>query len=243
MNKIFTFSFFLFLTIDAQSQNKSDQIEIKPFIRTDSYPEFSYNYAGRVSTDNLKMKGKNWGITLNYKHSLKNNFNLNGGLGYYNYSFDKLENINTQFGKSETRPIKYPSLTNLGYYTDAYHYNSISLNIGIEKFIYLKKDLLLITGIEFSNYFTFSQFYHISYQGTPVYKNKVNRLFGHSLCLNISLLKQVGKIQIGPVIVLPVFDSWKKDNVFQGEVNSEYRNKWLNGIGLGISCNFFINKK
>lgn len=243
MYKIITFSIFLIFGINGQCQKKINQIEIKPFIRRDSYPEFSYNYAGRVSTDHLKMKGKSWGINLNYKYALKNNINLKGGLGYYNYSFDKLENINTQFGVSDTRPIKYPSLTNLGYYTDGYHYNNILINLGIEKLIYLKKELILITGMELNNYFTFSQVYHISYQGTAAYKNKANRLFGHSLGLNISLVKQIGKMYIGPVLVLPVFDTWKKDNIFQGEVNSEYRNKWINGIGLGISCNFLLKKK
>jgi hypothetical protein len=50
------------------------------------------------------------------------------------------------------------------------------------------------------------------------------------------------KMKIGPVLILPVFDAWKKDDVFREE-SSAYRNKWFKGIGLGVSCNFLLNKK
>jgi len=217
MYKIFSFLIFLFFGINVLGQKKINQIEIKPFIGIDWYPEFSYHYLGRASTDFLKMRGISWGINLNYKYALKNNFFLKGGLGYYKYSFGKLENLNTQFGSSDARPIKYPSFTNLGYYTDAYYYNNMVFTLGIEKLIYLKKELILSTGLEINNYFTISQVYHISYAGTPDYKNSISRLFAHSLDLNISLLKQIGKMQIGPVLVLPIFDAWKKDYVFLEE--------------------------
>jgi hypothetical protein len=104
-----------------------------PFVRIDWYPEISFNYAGRYSTDYLKMKGESWGIDLNYKYALDNSINLKAGLGYFRYSFNKLENYNSLFGNSNIRPIDYPSFNNLGYYTDAYFYNSLSLNIGAEK--------------------------------------------------------------------------------------------------------------
>jgi hypothetical protein len=112
-----------------------------------------------------------------------------------------------------------------------------------KKFFYLKSKLFFITGLALSNYLTLSQKYNISYQGTPPYDVNKTRLFGHSLNLDFSLLKQYHKIQIGPTIILPVFACWKKDNVFEGEVSTEYRSKWFNGIGLGISCNLSVNKK
>ena len=224
--------------ITAQSQQKLGRIEIKPYVRFDSYPEFSYNIAGRPSTDYLKMEGTSWGLNTYYRFPMYKGFNLKGGLGYYKYSFTTLANHNTQFGNGDSRAIIYPSFFQPVYTTDNYYYNSIAINLGIEKIIKLKNDFFIVSGVELNNYFTVSQSYHITSQGSQPYKNTSSRFFGHSVTLDFSLLKQIKETQIGPILILPVFDNWKKDNVFPGESNSENRNKWFNGIGFGISFNF-----
>ena len=238
MKTLFISSYLMLYFITAQSQQKLGRIEIKPYVRFDSYPEFSYNIAGRPSTDYLKMEGTSWGLNTYYRFPMYKGFNLKGGLGYYKYSFTTLENHNTQFGSGDSRVIIYPSFFQPVYTTDNYYYNSIAIKLGIEKIIKLKNDFFIVSAVELNNYFTVSQSYHITFQGSQPYKNTSTRFFGHSVTLDFSLLKQIKETQIGPILILPVFDNWKKDNVFPGESNSENRNKWFNGIGFGISFNF-----
>ena len=59
-----------------RGQKQNNHIEIYPFVRLDYFPEFSYHYGGRFSTDYLKMKGTSYGISLSYKYSLKKNIFL-----------------------------------------------------------------------------------------------------------------------------------------------------------------------
>jgi hypothetical protein len=57
------------------------------------------------------------------------------------------------------------------------------------------------------------------------------------------LFKKTDKIEIGPSLIVPVFDIWKQDVVFPEENSADSRTKWFSGIGLGISINFLISKK
>ncbi len=238
MKKLFISSYLMLYFINVQSQQILGRIEIRPYVRCDWYPEFSYNIGGRPSTDYLKIEEISWGFNAYYRYPTKKGINFKGGLGYYKYSFTTLENYNTHFGSADARIIIYPSFFQPTYATNNYYYNNIAINLGIEKIIKLKNDLFIVSGIELNNYCTVSQAYHMTFQGSQPYKNTSSRFFGHSVTINFSLLKQIKETQIGPILILPVFDNWKKDSIFPGENSSEYRNKWFNGIGFGISFNF-----
>lgn len=95
-----------------------------------------------------------------------------------------------------------------------------------------------------SNYYVVSEYYHLSFNpaGSQDYRKKIKRYFGSSFSLNVSILKKYKKFSIGPSLIFPVFDTWKKDNTFPEEANSGSRSKWFNGIGLGLSCNYSLLK-
>jgi hypothetical protein len=149
-------------------------------MRLDYYPEFSYNVGGRPSNDYLKMRGISWGTVANFKYPLGKKIKVKAGLGFYNYSFNHLEHENSLFGKGKSREIDYPSTTNFNFTTDRYYYRSILLNIGIEKELLLKQNLILAIGPELNNYYTVSQKYHLTYQSIN-YKRNENSFFGHSI--------------------------------------------------------------
>jgi hypothetical protein len=69
------------------------------------------------------------------------------------------------------------------------------------------------------------------------------RFFGLSTLVNVGLIKQVGKIRLGPMISIPIYDMWKQDAVFPEESNINVRSKWLRGIVAGISFNYLLIKK
>ena len=239
----------LILSMTSIAQKRASQIEINPYFRWDWYPKFIYSI-NSVNSNTVKIIGKSFGINASYKISLKNRFYLKTGIGYYKYSFNKIDQNNSLFGKSNERVIEdyippgniTPSLI---FSTSKYWYNSIAVNIGIEKHVELKKNIKIVLGSDISSYFTFSQIYHITYPypNGDKYKPSKGRFFGNAAKINVGIQKQFKEITLGPTIILPVYDNWKQDKVFPQENNSKSRSKWWAGIGIGMSCNYLINKK
>ncbi len=226
-------------------QKLSNQIEFTPFIRLDRYPKFSNVFNGPASTDYIIMKGISFGLYLAYKIPITRSVLLKPGIGYYKYSFNNIKKENTLFGKSTGRDINFVSPVYITFFTDKYRYNTIMANIGVEKIFNSKKNIQIVTGINWNNYFAISEYYHLVYnpEGSQDYLKNNKRYFGSSVYINISLLKKFQKVSIGPSLILPVFDNWKMDETFPEETNSSSRSKWLNGIGLGISFNYSLIKK
>lgn len=230
----------------AGAQNQATTaIEVNPFVRFDSYPEFSYVLNGRPSIDYVTMKGTSFGLNLAYQIPLSKSIVLKPGIGFYKYSFTKISKINTLFGKANSRDIAFLSPLYIPFYTDYYRYTTISLNINSEKVVDIAKDFQFVGGLNLNNYITVSQYYHLTNnpEGSQDFKKSDFRYFGSSVYLNADLLKRFGRIRLGPSIILPVFDSWKTDETFPTETNGGSRNKWLKGIGFGISLNYSLNKK
>jgi hypothetical protein len=240
---------FLFLLISYCSlgQKEKGLIEINPYIRLDWYPQFSYAI-NSINTNFVNIKGTSWGINIAYKIHLPKKFYLKPGLGYYKYSFNKIGKENTSYGKSDKRHIGFPSSLLIPFFTDKYWYNTFSASIGIEKVFISKYDLQIITGINFSKYYTYSQIYHITYNNpdnpiTNPYKLSNNRVFGFSTNLHAGIVKRIGKFNLGPSFIIPIFNTWKQDETFPEEDNANSRNKWLRGIGVGLSFNYSLLPK
>jgi hypothetical protein len=232
-------------------QNPNSQIEINLYLRWDSYPKFNYAI-NSVSTNSVKINGCSFGIDFAYKIPIRNRLYLKTGLGYYKYAFNKIDDVNSLFNSSPDNSrivdgyILPGNITpSIIFSTDRYWYNTISLNIGIERHINLQKKMLLVLGASFSKYYTFSQNYHITYPspGGDNYKQKNGRYFGFGGKIHIGLQKQVKKTSLRPTIILPIYDSWKLDKMFPQEENSMSRNKWLSGFGIGMVCSYTLSKK
>ncbi|MCW3117735.1 MAG: hypothetical protein JWM28_1817 [Chitinophagaceae bacterium] len=235
----------LFFSIFSFSQKSGSRLEINPFIRTDAYSKFSYQTGG-ITRDEVTIKGTSWGLNLSYKIPLKNNFSVKAGLGYYRYSFNKIDHLNTTFGHSDKRIIGYPSTYYLLFATNKYWYNTVSVNTALERAFIIKNNTQVIGGLNLSNHITYSQYYHIpvDYPVGPKHgrytRNKI-RYFGTSANVYFSLVQKIGNIQIGPSFIIPVYDTWKQDYVFPEEYDSGTRSKWLRGIGIGLVFSIPLN--
>jgi hypothetical protein len=239
--KILTITLFLFSAI-ASAQKAKDQVEINPIIRYDAFPEFTY---GNPIVHYLKMKGLSWGINTNYKKAFAHHYYLKLGIGYYKYTFSKLYSHGAGFIKGNERPVNYPSTLWITFGTDKYWYNTISGNIGLERWFALSKNLKIISGVNWNHYFTYSKHYDITYgsYGSTISTNYVvpqKRYFGYSVNLIAGIQKQLKSFSIGTSIIIPIYDRWKKDEKF-GENENEGRNKWFNGIGLGVTLSKELN--
>ena len=239
MKKLFVVSLFLVLFNCSFGQKIKSQIEVTPFTRYDKYPGFSYNLLGRASTDFLKMQGLSWGIDVNYKRLLIQHLYIKAGIGYYRYTFNKLDNLNSVFGNGDARFVDYPGPNFDLYLTHKYWYNNLSANIGLERSYNLKNDVLITTGVNWRHYFTYSKRFNIKYGSTgsdinTKYVVSDFRYFGNSINVQLAITKPIDKFFIGPYIIIPVYDYWKKDEKFD-ENEREGRKKWLGGLGVGIT--------
>ena len=226
----------MLLHYDSLAQ-RSSAIEINPFLRTDSYPGFLYRIDG-VIHDSINLRGTSWGVNISYNLPVSRSSILKLGLGYYRHRFDKIININTLFSESDSRNIYFPGAY-IVYSTDKYFYNIISVNTSFEKQFISKKEIQVSGGLQLANHITFSQNYHITapYPLGPAqgrYTQNKLRYFGSSVSVYFSMMKKFGAIQIGPSLIIPVFEGWKQDAVFPGENNASMRTKWLRGIGGGL---------
>lgn len=252
MKILFLILYFSFCTNFIFGQKNYNQIEVNLYTQRDWYPEFSYSI-NPTNSYFVKIRGISWGINANYKLSLCKNLYLEAGVGYYKYSFNKINSNNTQFGKGSARVIAFPSPLYVIFVTNKYWYNTVSTNIGIEKMFDVNNNWKISTGLSLTNYYTFSQTYHMT-PDYPVgprhhkYKRKNTQYFGLSTFVELGLFKKFRKINMGPVLMLPVYNVWKQDKVFpknenSPENNSDERHKWFRGIGFGISCNYSLTKK
>lgn len=192
----------------------------------------------------IKLKGRSWGIQPGFKFPVKNNFFAKVGLGYYKYSFDDIQATTRLFGTRDGRLVKriiYPGLSStFAYATKKYWYNTISATIGIEKLFNAKKNWSIIAGIDLTNCYTFSQRYVLS---TITYKEGDSHYFGLSANISAGLQKRYGKLSVGPKLLIPVFNLWKKNEMFPPEEDDKSRSKWMGGFGPGINLNYSLSKK
>lgn len=253
MTRLILILFFGFFSNIVLAQKKSAWLEINPFVRMDKYPEFSYSL-NPTNSYYAKINGTSWGINSNYKFELEKGLFLKFGAGFYRYAFNKIDGKNTlsTFFKFPTRVLNFPSPVYIIFVTDKYWYNTISANFGVAKTWDIHHGWKLNTGIDLTNYFTFSQVYHMT-RPYPVgppnhkYKLKNKRYFGFSSSIELGLLKDFNKIKLGPSFILPVYDMWKQDKTFPknenfSESNSNGRHKWFGGVGFGISINYSLTK-
>ena len=156
MKAQFSAIFFLLLSTCLFGQNAKSQIEINPYLRWDSYPKFSYAI-NSINSYSLKIHGTSWGINAAYKHPFHNMLYIKAGLGYYRYSFNKIESYNPSYGVGHARIINYIGLGDVIFATNKYWYNTISASIGIEHQFFLKNSTQGLFGLDINNYYTYSQ--------------------------------------------------------------------------------------
>ena len=202
MKNLFLIFYFSICTNLIFGQKNYNQIGIEFYTQTDWYPEFSYSI-NPTNTYFARIKGTSWGGNANYKFNLQSKLFLKVGAGFYRYAFNKIEGKNTLFASSEfaARIINFPSPLYVIFSTDKYWYNTVSTNIGVEKVFDLGRNWQISPGVNLTNYYTFSQTYHMKPDypvGPPDHKYKLrnNRYFGLSSSVEIGLLKKIRQIYI-----------------------------------------------
>jgi hypothetical protein len=252
MKPLFLCLLLLPLCICAWGQKAQRQLEVVPYLRYDRYPEFIFAN-NTTNWYTLKIKGTSWGVNTALKHPLTKNLRLKAGLGYYKYSFNDLESQLSipNLGKGDRRSVSYASDIYILFYTPKYWYNCLTGSLGVERPFFLKRGFEVVGGATLSSYFTYNQRYYWDYEYPAhrgnKYRRSNSRFFGFSALVHAGVLKQVGKVSVGPTVSVPVYDIWKQDDTFigdgRGESNADSRSKWIRGISGGISINYSLPTK
>lgn len=232
----------------ALAQPKAE-LSATAYLRMDKYPAFFYA-TGPTTGSTVNIKGLSPGFNIDYTRKISNTAYVNGRIGYYRYSFNKIER-STDIGTAvNSRPTNLQLLPGafITFDTDKYFYNTVCFGIGTGKNFQLPRNILFRAGCMFNNYVTFSQKYQITYDNPDnqienPYRSTQARYFAFEGDVQLSVLKFTGRYRFGPIILLPVYSVWKADDVFTYEKNSGSRSKWFKGFGAGFTFCYPLTAK
>lgn len=227
--------YFLFFFLNSFSQKRNSYIELQPYYRHDRYPAFTYTI-NAISTNRVSMQGTNFGILGSYGHGLPKNMTARIGLGYYRYSFNDINHVNSSFGEGNARVINYPYGGDVIYSTSRYWYHTLYLSGGLEKYIPLSSRIDLLVAGHLQYYSTFSQYYKVFEAIT--YKTHTGRGMGFGGAMQVGFVYKISRFAIAPQFILPVYDQWHEDKVFPGESNNDTRSKWFRGYGFSMGIRY-----
>lgn len=249
MKQIIITALLAFSTSFISAQRPKGEFAVTPYLRMDKYPSFTFK-SGPANTHTVSLEGTSAGISADYIHPVSKKIFLNGRIGYQRYSFNKIAQQTAYGSTISARPTTLQLLPGafIGFDSDKYFYNTICTGLGIGRNFNLSQNITFRTGCAINNYITFSQNYHITYDhpDNPIenpYKSTKTRQFAFEGIVQFSAVKSTGRYRLGPAIMLPVFTTWKTDEVFTYEKNSGSRSKWFKGIGAGFTFCYPLTAK
>lgn len=133
----------------VKAQSKKGYIEINLYTQLDWYPVFSHAYGTGQTVDHIKLNGASLGILFNYKLPVTESIYFKPGIGYHKYSFNQISNARDGRTTTSVRRVNYESgeiSFDIPYYTDQYHYNTVNINLAIERHFDLKSNWQIISS-------------------------------------------------------------------------------------------------
>ncbi|MFT3747917.1 MAG: hypothetical protein QM768_06350 [Agriterribacter sp.] len=239
----------LLISFSVCAQKISPSIEIQPYFRYDKYPKFDYNI-NSTAAKKINIQGESYGVLVAYGFGISDKMRVKFGVGYYRLSFNKI-NAEGRFGDAGSRVIDYPSPLLITFSTNKYWYHTLTISASIERVFPLKNGFSLSGGVGITDFYSFAQYYRIK-QDYPTgpqnnkYIRHENRNASATLDLYLAMNKRLGKrIDLGPVINLPIVSIWALDDAFSNgdvpEKPSQYKSKWLTAYGVGLQFIYFLH--
>jgi hypothetical protein len=163
MLKAIVLSVTILFVISARGQNKQS-IEISFVGRYDRHANYVSNFAGRAYNDTNNLYGLGYGTNIGFRKKITESISASLSVGYHRLEIDKIKGsmpFNAP-GTRTARNINYDDgMTNLLYSTSRYHYNNLTVTIGLSKTVPINEKLCLDFGAEAIGYHSFSQGYRL----------------------------------------------------------------------------------
>jgi len=235
---LFSLTGLIFASLNGQTRKS---IEFSVLGRYDQHANYTSNFGGRAYTDTYRLYGLSYGFNIGYRQNINKSLSASVGIGYYKIGIGKIRGplpFNIP-GERKARNIDYrEDFTALLHSTSKYHYNNLTINIGLSKTIQLKQNFFLDFGIDAAGYYSFSQRYLISSAGKKYSTTNAKPLeFGVNASFGI--LKEYKKFYIRPALIMPVYQNLKGDKVFYEDKNMNI-SKWFNGAGFSLGVGKYL---
>lgn len=215
-------------------------VEISILARHDRHADYVSNFGGRAYNDTNKLYGISYGINIGFRQPVSKSIFAYFSVGYYRLRIDKIKG-SMPFNAPGIRTARNiinvdDDSTRLGYGTNKYHYNNLSLTIGLSKIFPLKENLKFEVSAEGIGYYSFSQGYNLN---NYHYSTKNSKPLEFGINTSIGLLKEQNKFYFRPALLIPIYQNLKGDSVFYEDRNMNI-SKWFNGIGLIIRIGRYL---
>lgn len=234
MKKSALLSLILLICNSSFGQSKKG-IEISFIGRYDRHANYVSNFAGRVYNDTIKLYGTNYGVNIIYREKIAKTISAYFGVGYYRLNIDKIKGSN-RFVPSVPRSVRNidysDDSTRLLYSTSQYYYDNLSITIGLDRMLTIKKDLNFCIGAEVIIYKTFAQKYRL-FKGSNYYITHNSKPLELGINLNGGVIKEFRKFYLRPSFIIPVYQILKGDKVFYEDSKMNI-SKWFNGMGVSF---------
>jgi hypothetical protein len=219
---------------------KSKSLELSVNLRHELYEHSITQYGTLPYLTDLKLAGTSVGADFGFNMQFKRGWYIIPSLGYYKFTIDDIENKGIPalpWGTTNSRTIDYrPDSTLLGYSTQKYHYNNLSLGFTLGKEFILNSKYQITTDLLFNYLITYSQKYYI---GNVTYSSKQNHAFGNVVTGRLGINRTFKKLYVGTSILLPIYKQFRKDKILLDDPN-ERVDKWVGGYGLALRIGKYL---
>ena len=241
MKWLFLFLSYLFTSSVSSQILNSKSLELSFHVRHEIQGHFTSQYGTLPYKTDLKLSGTSIGVDFGYKMLFKKNWYIIPSIGYYKFTVDDITNKSTPaapWGTTKYRSIDYrPDSTPLGYSTQKYHYNNLSLGIALGKEFKLNRKYQFTAEMCFNYLFNYSQKYSI---GQVIYSTSTKHNLGYLVTGRLGINKTFKKICIGTNLLLPVYKQIKKDKVLLDNPADKF-DKWFGGYGFSLKVGKLLN--
>jgi len=216
-------------------------LELTFHVRHEIQGRFISQYGTLPYKTDLKLSGTSIGVDFGYKLLFRKGWYIIPSIGYYKLKADDITNISipeSPFGTRKYRSIDYrPDSTPIGYSTQKYHYNNLSLGIALGKEIMLNSNYQFTADMSFNYLLNYSQKYSI---GQLIYSTNTKKNLGYLVSGRLGINRTFKKFYIGTNLLLPVYKQFKKDKVLLDNPDEKF-DKWFAGYGFLLRIGKSLN--
>lgn len=214
---------------------KTKSLELSINVRHELHEHSITQYGTFPYLTDLKLAGTSLGADFGYKMQFNKGWYIIPSIGYYKFTIDDIENKSIPplpwAGTRNSRFIDYrPDSTSLGYSTQKYNYNNLSLGLALGKEFSLNSKYQITTDILYNHLISYSQKYYI---GNVTYSSQENYSFGMLATGRLGVKRTFKKLYVGTSLLFPIYKQFRKDKILYDDPNERVY-KWFGGYGLSF---------
>jgi hypothetical protein len=142
------------------------------------------------------------------------------------------------------RPFHYDSPFEPVFYTEYYSYKNFATSIGLRYSLISRNEIVLDMSLSYQSLFSFTQIFAPTAEFTVGSNKKQKRdnsyFFSDSLPLGFSVTKSFDRVAAGVELIVPLYQRWKNDRIFD-----DHPDTWTSpraSFGFGLQVRYELTK-